>query len=119
MVTGNSHVGGLAGVNWGTIAKSYSTGTIIGNENVGGLIGDSHADANANSSLWDIESSGLSTSDGGTGLTTAEMQTASTFLEAGWDFIDETDNGTEDIWWIDEGRDYPRLWWELEDDVVN
>jgi hypothetical protein len=41
------------------------------------------------------------------------MQTASTFLEAGWDFIDETANGTEDIWWIDEGNDYPRLWWEL------
>jgi len=22
-------------------------------------------------------------------------------------------NGTEDIWWILEGKDYPRLWWEL------
>jgi hypothetical protein len=21
--------------------------------------------------------------------------------------------GTEDIWWILEGQDYPRLWWEL------
>jgi len=21
--------------------------------------------------------------------------------------------GTEDIWWIDEGKDYPRLWREL------
>ena len=27
--------------------------------------------------------------------------------------VDETANGTEDIWWIDEGKDYPRLWWEL------
>ena len=34
---------------------------------------------------------------------------------AGWDFIDETDNGTDDIWWInDEGQDYSRLWWELD-----
>jgi len=49
------------------------------------------------------------------GKTTAEMQTASTFLEAGWDFVDETENGTEDIWWIDEGQDYPRLWWETAD----
>jgi hypothetical protein len=39
------------------------------------------------------------------------MQTASTFLEAGWDFVDETANGTDDIWWIHEGQDYPRLWW--------
>ena len=22
------------------------------------------------------------------------------------------DNGTDDIWWILEGQDYPRLWWE-------
>jgi len=28
------------------------------------------------------------------------MQTAAAFLDAGWDFVDETDNGTEDIWWI-------------------
>jgi hypothetical protein len=44
--------------------------------------------------------------------TTAEMQTAKTFLDVGWDFVDETANGTEDIWWILEGKDYPRLWWE-------
>jgi hypothetical protein len=59
-----------------------------------------------------VETSGLSSSDGGTGKTTGDMQTTSTFLEAGWDFVDETANGTEDIWWILEGQDYPRLWWE-------
>jgi hypothetical protein len=26
--------------------------------------------------------------------------------------VGETANGTEDIWWILEGKDYPRLWWE-------
>jgi hypothetical protein len=41
------------------------------------------------------------------------MQEATTFLDAGWDFFDETENGTDDIWWITEGQDYPRLWWEL------
>ncbi len=35
------------------------------------------------------------------------MQTASTFLEAGWDFVDETENGTEDFWWILGGQDLP------------
>jgi hypothetical protein len=48
------------------------------------------------------------------------MQTASTFLEAGWDFVDETKNGTDDIWWIPEGLDYPRLRWEklyVDDDA--
>jgi len=43
------------------------------------------------------------------------MMTSAPFLEAGWDLVDETDNGTDDIWWIDEGQDYPRLWWESAD----
>jgi hypothetical protein len=59
--------------------------------------------------------SGQITSAGGTGMTTSEMQTPNTFIEAGWDFVDETANGTEDIWWILEGQDYPRLWWEPTD----
>jgi hypothetical protein len=59
-----------------------------------------------------MQTSGQPVSAGGTGLTTGEMQTAKTFLDAGWDFMHETTNGTEDIWWIREGRDYPRLWWE-------
>jgi hypothetical protein len=67
------------------------------------------------SSFWDIQTSGQTTSAGGSGKTTAEMQTANTFLEAGWDFVAETANGTDDIWWILEGQDYPRLWWELGD----
>ena len=48
----------------------------------------------------------------GTGKTAAEIETASTFLDTGWDFVDETENGTDDIWWILEGQGYPRLWWE-------
>ena len=63
-------------------------------------------------SFWDVQTSNQTTSDGGDGRTTAEMQTAATFLEAGWDFADETENGIDDIWWIDEGQGYPRLWWE-------
>ena len=56
---------------------------------------------------------------GGVGLGTAQMQTAGTFLDAGWDFVDEMENGTDNIWWILEGQDYPRLWWELiEDDIM-
>jgi hypothetical protein len=46
------------------------------------------------------------------------MQTVSTFLEAGRDFVDETVNGYEDIWWILEGQDYPRLWWEPSFDLL-
>jgi hypothetical protein len=40
------------------------------------------------------------------------MKMAKTFLDAAWDFVVETVNGTDDIWWILEGKDYPRLWWQ-------
>ena len=35
------------------------------------------------------------------------------FLEASWDLVGETENGTEDIWWILEGQNYPSLLGEL------
>ena len=115
-VSGNRIVGGLVGRNGGSsITTSYSTGTVSGSEYVGGLIGENLSGIVA-TSFWDIETSGFLTSEEGIGKTTSEMQTASTFLDAGWDFVDETENGTEDIWWILEGEDYPRLWWERSTD---
>ena len=123
-VEGWLSVGGLVGRNggWpdpaggqsigGRIGNSYFAGVVVGGDAVGGIVGSSDAETGVADSFWNIESSGLSESAGGTGKTTAEMQTASTFLEAGWDFVDETENGTEDIWWILEGQDYPRFWWE-------
>ena len=106
-------IGGLVGYNEGPVTQCYSTGVVTGADAspVGGLVGYTHF-GTVTASFWDIATSGWATSDGGTGKTTAEMQTAATFLEAGWDFVDETVNGTEDIWWILEGQDYPRLWWE-------
>jgi hypothetical protein len=130
----------------GQVSDCYSGGTITGESSTGGLVGqrrirqnpttpagwiiNSYSFAAVNcehggglsglgavtNCFWDIESSGKATSAGGTGLSTAEMRTAGTFLEAGWDFVGETENGTNDIWWIDEGQDYPRLWWERGED---
>jgi len=51
---------------------------------------------------------------GGTGKTTSEMQMATTYLGAGWDFVGETANGTDDLWVIIcEGLEYPHLKWEV------
>jgi hypothetical protein len=110
-VAGDEIVGGLVGRNYGSITMSYSTGTVSG-KYVGGLVG-SGSHSGVATCFWDMESSGQFTSIGGTGLTTTEMQTANTYLEAGWDFVGETANGTDDIWWSLEGQDYPRLWWEV------
>ncbi|MEN6425743.1 MAG: GLUG motif-containing protein [Phycisphaerales bacterium] len=93
------------------VSRCYSKGPILGSVQAGGLVAW-NVDGTVEASFWDIGGSGQTTSDGGTGKTGAPMQTARTFLEAGWDFLGETENGTEDTWWILEGRDYPHLWWE-------
>ena len=112
-VNGRSAVGGLVGrCSPGETINCYARGDVVGQWYVGGLVGSDWG-GEVRGSFWDIETSGRTTSYGGTGKTTAEMQMAGTFLDAGWDFVDETKNGTEDIWWILEGQDYPRLWWEL------
>ena len=116
-VSGDSTVGGLIGDNGGSVTKCYSTGKVTINLRaaVGGLIGYGYTN-DAIASFWDTNSSTLEISAGGEGKTTPEMQMSSTFLDAGWDFVDETENGTKDIWWIIEGQDYPRLWWQYGQD---
>ena len=118
-VAGNDRVGGLVGTNGGIITMSYSSGSVIGHPGdgpAGGLVGENSGSITM--SFWDMEASSQIIGKFGkdsSGSTTAEMQTASTFLQARWDFIDETENGTDDIWWILEGQDYPRLWWENDE----
>lgn len=108
-VQGMHLVGGLVGDNSrdGIVVRSYSAGRVGGGELVGGLVG-SGGDG-VSRSFWDTQASGQPTSAGGAGLTTNEMQNKRTFLDAGWDLAHETENGTEDTWWMRGGRDYPRL----------
>ncbi len=111
-VTGAAWVGGLVGESDSTVIECYSTGRVNGGSSGGGLIGKDYPYSQTTRCFWDMETSGQSSSAGGTKKTTAQMQTASTFLNAGWDFAGETANGTEDVWSIDEGKDYPHLSWE-------
>jgi hypothetical protein len=113
-VTGEQRVGGLTGTHQGSILRCYSAGAVIGQRDVGGFVGEKtpYSSPSTVASFWDADASGLTTSPCGTGLNTAAMRTASTFLDAGWDFVGETTNGAADIWWILEGEDYPRLSWE-------
>ena len=112
-VAGGSHVGGIVGWNYeGIIRNSYSTGSVSGSGYPGGLVGDNYR-GSVSGSFWDVNTSGLATSDGGTPKTTAEMKAESTFTSAGWDLVGESANGTEDIWSICEGTNYPRLVWQI------
>ncbi|NLZ07137.1 MAG: hypothetical protein GXY19_18370 [Phycisphaerae bacterium] len=113
-VAGAYYIGGLIGQNWRDVSRCYSTGAVSGLRDVGGLIGydDFGADA-AVYSFWDTDTSQMLASAGGTGVSMSEMRDIETFLKAGWDFVEETDNGTEDLWAIgDDG--YPDLTLSLE-----
>jgi len=87
-----------------------STQSVSGTNHYGGLVGYS-LEASVASSFWNTETSGQGTSAAGTGLTTAQMQDINTYLDAGWDFVNETANGTQDIWAMSEDINdgYPYL----------
>jgi hypothetical protein len=120
-VNGVDDVGGLVGQNGyiviippdefyfpGYINNSYSAGWVVGDSNVGGLVGGNQF-GDIESSFWNVETSRQFVSDGGTGKTTAQMQTKSTFTDAGWDFME--------IWLINDGATYPLLRQEIRSDL--
>lgn len=119
-VSGRDKVGGLVGCNKmiiystpsGTVAKCYAVGTVSGVNNVGGLVGDNDKGP-VYSSFWDTQTSGQADSDGGIPRTTAEMEDPNTFLDAGWDFVGEYENGPNDDWAEPAGGGYPILSWQL------
>lgn len=115
--TSTAIAGGLVAMSGPTLVHSYSTGTVTGYHTgyqyLGGLVGKpwSGTTVTVDDCFWDVNSSGRATSPGGTGLTTAQMKTYSTFASAGWDMTNETANDVNDIWRMNAG-DYPRLAWQ-------
>jgi hypothetical protein len=121
-------IGGLVGLNYGTIENSCSTSNVKGGLYTGGLVGCNNSWNNfgvitnsysagsvkgglytgglvglnqgtITSSYWDTQTSKITTSAGGVGKTTVQMKQRATFV--GWDFTS--------IWAIDEGVSYPYL----------
>ncbi|HTV30857.1 MAG TPA: MBG domain-containing protein, partial [Xanthobacteraceae bacterium] len=72
-VGGGNEVGGLVGINIGTISDAYAVGAVSANFNAGGLVGYNQAGI-VTDGYWDTETSGQSTSAGGIGMTTAQLQ---------------------------------------------
>ena len=105
-VIGGTYAGGLVGqLERGAVYNCYSAGSVSGTQNVGGLVGYTRALGIVVNSFWDTQTSGQPTSAGGTGKTTAQMQTESTFASVGWDFYS--------IWDICEAANYPVLLWQI------
>ena len=85
------------------VVNCYSAG--LNNER---LIGLSYGESTITNSFYTINPSAQTFSEFGTGLTTSDLKPLSTYCEAGWDFVDETENGVEDIWTF-VANDYPHL----------
>ena len=140
-VSGNVNIGGLVGTNHssGSISASYATGSVTGGAGYGGGLVGSNQSGSINASYatsslsgrfmgglvgvdsggrgvfaasyWDTETSGQSTSAGGEGKTTSELQspTGYTGIYANWN-VDLDDDGTgDDPWDFGTSSDYPNL----------
>jgi len=107
-------VGGFAGEIQDLATMCYSTGLVTtqnpGAEYVGGFTGQVWSGGFLTDCFWDVETSGQATSAGGAvGKTTAEMQALATFTD--WNIATPAEY-TDEVWFIVEGEDYPRLAWE-------
>ncbi|MBC8192906.1 MAG: T9SS type A sorting domain-containing protein [FCB group bacterium] len=121
--------GGLVGyLNYdGSVSSAYSSGLVTSSNNQGGLLGYQEA-GTLSGNMYDTESSNCSdgvgsnaSATGVTGKTTTQMKDYTTYTAAGWDFVTETANGTNDYWDADQlgtvNDHYPILSWQTGADV--
>ena len=123
------NAGGLVGTqDGGKITASYSVGTpstnkrsATGNitENIGGLTGK-YVSGTTTNSYWDTDVSDITATGQGTGKTTSELQTPTTYgtgnndIYKDWDIdLDTVKTGLQDPWDFGTASDYPALKYHL------
>jgi len=87
---------------------------VTGDEDVGGLLGINDR-GTVSKSFWDVQTSGQTKSDGGTGRTTAKMKDVATFSGAGWDIVGVANADVRNpshVWNMVDGQTYPFLSWQ-------
>ena len=113
-VAGDDNVGGLVGSNGRTITASYATGPVAGVRNVGGLVGRNTRSfgftGTVTTSYWDTTTSRRTSSAGGQGRTTGQLQTPTGYsgIYAQWNVDLDGDGEANDPWHFDTGK-YPAL----------
>lgn len=107
-VEGVDYVGGLVGLvgTYQVVTNSFSAGEVVSDGTyVGGLVGYG-VNAFVMRSFWDMETSGMNHSSGGTGLTTQEMYDITNYTNNNWALIG---SGSGDGTWIKTRNNYPRF----------
>ncbi len=117
-VSGRTRVGGLVGYRGGdAITDTYSTGRVVRSSGTdtrfGGLIGAAVPQSanNVSNSYWDTSTSGQTTSAGGTGKTTRQLQTPTGYsgIYANWNTNLDGVTGNDDPWTFGNKMQYPML----------
>ena len=115
-VTGNNIVAGFIAEAFDTqVQNSYSTGFVTGTSKAGFVGNWEPAGNTVTNSYWDTETSGINSGGSGVGKNTSEMQDINTFT--GWS-IARADIWTNEIWKINDGFDYPRLYFETVEQTI-
>lgn len=108
-------LGGFCGaIMDGKIQHCYSTGRIGVTDPyryLGGFCGGNKSGILAGN-YWDKDSSQLSTSSGGKGLSSTQFKDKTEFEGAGWDIVDGTKSNKSAEWYILDN--YPVLKWQLK-----
>ena len=110
------YLGGLVGDNYGQITASYATGRARGRvnwpqpEDVGGLVGR-NTGGTITDSYWDTRTSGWTSSAGGLGKTTEQLQRPQTYdgIYANWNLDLDGDDSADDPWEFGSISQYPIL----------
>jgi hypothetical protein len=95
------------------IRHCYSTGPVRGETDAGGLVGWSDPNCVVEDCFWDVQTSHIGASAGGTGLTTAQLQVRSTYKSSLWNF--GTKDASGDHWVIRQEPQYPCFGWQIID----
>ena len=109
-VKGQRYISGFTGyASSSEISESYATGNVIGNTFVGGFVGR-HASSLISDSLY----IGSPNSGEGIQVDSDDLKKIVTFtvspVSTSWSISSSPDPNF--VWYIDEGNDYPRFYWE-------
>ena len=113
-----STAGGLVGhvYDEGIITASYATGRVDG-RNSGGLVGDDEGGTVTNS-YWDTRTSGQGSGSPGSGRTTSQLQSPTSYsgIYARWNVDIDEDNMNDNPWDFGTSSQYPALRADMDGD---
>ena len=116
-------VGGMEGMGgMSIITNSYATGNAVENvDEVGGFVGKMHTSDEISGSFY-IGTPDSNDNDKGVFIPSSELKTINTFKAGNGYVLDDWDispspNSTH-IWYIIEGKDYPRFYWSYQPQTI-